>query len=119
MILYFKVQQPYTTDFVLVFYLVITSLFTIFISIETMSNFELIVRKIKINKKNLMMHFLKCMQTINGFLFSFFFFFFALQLRHPLQVSDLFHDIKDGTLLLALLGLLSGENLVCFLKNIF
>lgn len=37
---------------------------------------------------------------------------FLLQWRPPLQIKDLFEDIQDGTKLIALLQILSGERLV-------
>ena len=37
---------------------------------------------------------------------------FSFQLRPPLQVEDLYKDLQDGTKLLALLQILSGDKLV-------
>lgn len=40
------------------------------------------------------------------------------QCSPPLEVKDLLVDIKDGKILMALLEVLSGQNLVCgFLKD--
>jgi len=40
------------------------------------------------------------------------YFFLPMQCNPPLVVSDLFEDVKDGVMLLALLEVLSGHKLV-------
>lgn len=42
-----------------------------------------------------------------------------LQYKPPLEVNDLFEDIKDGVKLLALLEVLSGQRLVSSLHVVF
>lgn len=46
------------------------------------------------------------------------YFIFRIQRVPPLRIDDLIHDLKDGTKLLALLEVLSGEKLVCDMRHI-
>lgn len=43
----------------------------------------------------------------------------VLQHKSPLEVNDLFEDIKDGVKLLALLEVLSGQRLVSSMDFLF
>lgn len=45
--------------------------------------------------------------------------FSLLQYKPPLEVNDLFEDIKDGVKLLALLEVLSGQRLVSSTYELF
>lgn len=44
---------------------------------------------------------------------------FLFQYKPPLEVNDLFEDIKDGVKLLALLEVLSGQRLVSCTYEVF
>lgn len=44
--------------------------------------------------------------------------FSSLQCSSSLKVKDLFADIKDGKILMALLEILSGHNLVCCIASL-